>query len=219
MHWMSSFIQMTGLPSLCSRACFQRTRKCCWPSPRGSGGSSGTTAGSELEVRRFCCCCSPPPGALIRPSIRSSAAGRPTCCLCERQRERPGFSAKSSGAAGNKELQRRKFDSWNESNVCSLMPVLKLNRTRARCKRMTGGKFFYACAGTVSMAMLVDGKYGCVAARNPAATGWTGLHGAAGILEPGRMKTTGSPDLVFFKLFTQKWILYSSNFQLMHWLI
>lgn len=124
LRWTSSFTEMTLLPSLYGCVCFQRTRRCCWPSPQGSGGSSGTTAGSQLEVWKFCCCCcSSPSVALIRPSIRSSAAGRPTCCLCQRKTEKMAFSARSSGAAGNKELQCRKCDSWNESNVCSLMPI------------------------------------------------------------------------------------------------
>lgn len=197
MRWTSSFIEMTGLPSLCGCACFQRTRKYCWPSPRGSDGSSGTTAGSELEVWKFCCC-SPPPVPLIRPSIRSSAAGRPTCCLCRRETEKPRFSVKSSGAAGNKELQRRECDSRNNSNVCSLMPILKLNRTRVQCQRVTGASFLPAltpfpwrCSQTESTDVLLRGTL---------LLDWTGLDwtGAAGLLEPGKMKAAGSPEILFW---------------------
>lgn len=94
-----------------------------------------------------CCCCSccrcpPPPFAPIRPSIRSSAAGRPTCCLCKRQIEKPVLSAESSGAAGYKKLRRRKCDSRNESKNLQLyahFEMRRLNCTRVRCKRSPSG--------------------------------------------------------------------------------
>lgn len=163
---------MSRLPSLCGCACLQRTRKYCWPSPRGSGGSSGTTAGSELEVVRFCRC-SPPPVALIRPSIRSSAAGRPTCCLRRRQTGEAGplvpnhlvpqgikNSSAGSMTAGTNQKSAAPCPFWNWI-------------AHVWCQRMTGASFF-ASAGTISKATLAGRKCGRVAERTPTAIDWTG---------------------------------------------